>query len=301
MNPDEAEKRVLAGAAVSREDVARAKTWLLAGDGGRTHELVERWLSEHNLRSDPRHVIDLSSPGVGDAVDSYARATSLERALYQAQWELIGCAELLPTGNTIAAGFTLSYRYPGGGAGLKFLTLGCPCPDGVHRPPLAPTPTADPDVFLKGVDCASLHDGIREAVAQALVCHRRGLYMPATVMLAAAAEATWTECGIAVAAMLKSKALDGVVSDPFASISKKVLETQRALLSGDGKALLKAAGRSTADVDYAVVWTTNLRERRNALHWGKAKSFIADHSETASLLMGAPLYIGTLESIRRAC
>src|SRR5262249_19740495 len=46
---------------------------------------------------------------------------------------------------------------------------------------------------------------------------------------------------------------------------------------------------------------TTLRDRRNALHWGKAKSFIADHSETATLLMAAPLHLGTLETIRAAC
>ena len=29
----------------------------------------------------------------------------------------------------------------------------------------------------------------------------------------------------------------------------------------------------------------------------EAKSFVADHSETASLLMGAPMHIGTLEAV----
>ncbi len=117
-------------------------------------------------------------------------------------------------------------------------------------------------------------------------------------LMAAAAEATWTECGIAVAKQLSSTKLAATVSDPYASISKKVAEIQKTLQTPDGKVLLKKAGRSSVDVDNAQIWTTNLRERRNALHWGKAKSFVADHSETASLIMGAPLHIGTLEAIR---
>jgi hypothetical protein len=65
--------------------------------------------------------------------------------------------------------------------------------------------------------------------------------------------------------------------------------------------LLKSADQTFARVADAEVWTTVLRDRRNALHWGKAKSFVADHSETATLLMAAPIHIGTLEAIRARC
>ena len=125
--------------------------------------------------------------------------------------------------------------------------------------------------------------------------------MPATAMLAAGAEATWTECGIAVAKNLGNSKLDAVVSDPYASISRKVLETRKAVEDPAAKPLLKSADQTFVKVRDAEVWTTVLRDRRNALHWGKAKSFVADHSETAALLMAAPLHIGTLEAIRVKC
>ena len=120
--------------------------------------------------------------------------------------------------------------------------------------------------------------------------------MPATAMLAVAAEATWTECGIKVAKRLSNTKLDAVVSDPYASISKKVSETR-----AEGKELLKAAHRTTADVISAELWTSTLRERRNALHWDKAKSFVVDHSETGTLIMASPQHLGMLEAIRAAC
>jgi hypothetical protein len=159
---------------------------------------------------------------------------------------------------------------------------------------------ADTDIFLRGVNCGTLHLGIRDAVEQALVCFRRGLYMPATAMLAAAAEATWMECGVKVAAKLLNSKLDAAVNNPYASIGKKVTEIRKALEAGDGKPLLKSADKSIADVINAEVWTTALRERRNALHWDKAKSFVVGHSEAADLLISAPQHLATLEAIRGA-
>jgi hypothetical protein len=300
MSTDEAEKLLLAAVAVTREDIARAKAWLLNSGGGRTDHLVEDWLAEQKATLPRNATIDLMAPDPSDQIAGYARAFSVRLAFYQAQWELISAGEMFPAEGAGSWTASLGFRSGGHSGGLRLNNLGCSFPGGVERPPLAPEASADPDVFLRGVDCKTLHGGIREAIEQALLCFRRGLYMPATAMLAAAAEATWTECGASVAKKLANAKLDATVSDPYASISKKVTEIRKALEGADGKALLKTAGRSVADVVNAEVWTTALRERRNALHWGKAKSFVADHSETASLLMGAPLHVGTLEAIRAA-
>ena len=112
---------------------------------------------------------------------------------------------------------------------------------------------------------------------------------------------TWTECGVAVAKKLGDANLDAVVSDSFSSISKIVTETRKALEQPAGKILVKDAGQHISKVTEAEVWTNALRDRRNALHWGKAKSFVADHSETGTLLMAAPLHLGTLKAIGAAC
>lgn len=301
MSPDEASKRVCESIAVTREDIARAKAWVLRSECGRIDHLVDQWLAEQKAEVPLNAKVDLMAADPGDEIANYARAFSIRLAFYQAVWELVSAAELFPAESYNAWSASLGFKSGGHSGGLQLKNLGCPFPLSVHRPLLASQPPTDPDVFLRGVNSKTLHSGIQEAIEQALLCFRRGLYMPATVMLAAAAEATWTECGIAVAKKLANVRLDATVNDPYASISKKVAETQKALQAADGRALLKTASRSPADVDNVEIWTTNLRERRNALHWGKAKSFIADHTETASLLMGAPLHLGTLEAIRQAC
>ena len=298
MNTDEAIRLLAETVKVTREDVARAKTWLVQTKGGATQQLIDGWLTPQQAVVPGNTKVDLYADDSAQQITKYARAFSLRLAFHQAQWELIAAGELFPCDTFDYWQASLGYRHQGYSGGLDIKDIGCPFPKAVMFPPLASKPSTDPDIFLKGLDCMSLHDGILEAIEQALLCFQRGLYMPATVMMAAAAEATWTECGIAVAKQLSDTKLDATVNDSYASISKKIAQIQKTLQTLNGKTLLKKAGRSPADVDNAEIWTTNLRERRNALHWGKAKSFIADHSETASLMMGAPLHIGTLEAIR---
>ena len=159
----------------------------------------------------------------------------------------------------------------------------------------------DMDIFLKGLDCTDLHDGILEAVEQSLRCFRRGLYLPAIAMLTAGAEATWHECGIAVATKLANQKLQTIMNDQYASLSKKVAELSKILRGSAGKPLLKAASLNVHQITDAELWTITLRDKRNALHWTKAKSFMAQHSDTAALLLGAPIHLGTLEALRKIC
>jgi hypothetical protein len=298
MNINDATRLLEESVKVTREDIARAKAWLVQGKGGTTRQLVEKWLTLQQEMVPSNASVDLNADDSAEQIAKFARAFSLRLAFHQAQWELIAAGDLFPCDSFDNWQASLGYRDQRHSAGLDIKGIGCPFPKAVVHPPLATKFPTDPDIFLNGLESADLHDGILEAIEQALLCFRRGLYMPATVMMAAAAEAIWTECGITVAKKLSSVKLDATVMDPFASISRKIAEIQKTLRAPDGKVLLKKAGRSPADLDSAEIWTTNLRERRNALHPGKAKSFVADHSETASLMMGAPLHIGTLEAIR---
>jgi hypothetical protein len=299
MGPEKASEFVCLNVAVTREDIARAKDWILKTDGHSPREMADHWVREH--KCEVPKTIDLALAGCEDLLKEAARSFSLRLALFYAVWELVSVAELIPVGGSSGWEGNLEFLDRGHNGGLDLKSIKCVHPENIFRPLTASGVPSDPDVFLTGIDCKNLHDGIREAIEQSLNCFRRGLYMPATAMLAAAAEATWIECGVPVAKKLTLPKLEGVINDPMVSISKKVSELRKTLEHGNAKALLKAAGQSTAKVVDAELWTTVLRERRNALHWGKKKSFVADHAETAALLMGAPLHIGTLEAIRVFC
>jgi hypothetical protein len=298
MHEQEAAKKLAELVSVTREDIARGKRYVLSSGGGKTDELADSWLQGQRLTI-PRK-IDGDAPNLQDVMANVARAISLRLALYQGVWELIGAGELFPGESFSRWQPVMDYSFQRNHGGLR-PNMSCFFPARVELPPLRDEAATDVDVLLQGINCTTLHGGIREAIEQALICFRRGLYMPATAMLAAAAEATWTECGGAVAAKLADASLDAVVNDPYASIGKKVTEVRKTLEQGAGKALVKCAGQTVPKVNDAELWTTALRERRNALHWTKAKSFVVDHSETGTLLMAAPMHIGTLEAIRAAC
>jgi hypothetical protein len=260
MSPHEASKQILSALAVTREDIARAKAWLLKSQAGRTHELVESWLSEQQLVVSRE--VDTDLPNCGELLGPIARAYSVRLAFYQAVAELVSEGELIPAGPPTSWEASLTARTSRYGGGIPLNAVRCSFPQSIERPPFPSVASTDPDVFLQGINCKQLHPGILEAVDQALGCFRRGLYMPATAMLAAAAEATWTECAIAVAKKLANTKLDAVVNDQLVSISKKVTETRKALEHADGKALLKTAGQHIAKVSDAELWTTTLRDRR---------------------------------------
>jgi hypothetical protein len=298
MSPDQAGAFVRSTLSVTREDVARAKSWIVQATLCDTGEMAARWLQQQSL-STPEYV-QADAPNCHETLTTAAHVYGVRLAFYQAMWELIAAGELFPAGDTGDWKPSLELRTSGHRGGIPF-QISCLYPMRVQRPPCVSDVTNDADVFLKGIDCKTINRGIGEAIQQSLDCFRRGLYMPAIAMLAAGAEATWIECGLRIATTKANAKLDRVLKDPYSSISKKVTEIHKSLDRPDGRQLLKTANRSIADVAHAEVWTSTLRERRNALHWSKAASFIAHHGEAGTFLMAAPQHIATLEAIRVAC
>jgi hypothetical protein len=183
MSPDEASKQILSALAVTREDIARAKNWLMKSRTGRIQELVEEWLNEQKLIVPKEVNTDL--PNCGELLVPIARAYSVRLAFYQAVWELVSMAELIPAEGFTSWEASLAYRTSNYAGGIALRAVRCSFPQAIERIPFASAPSTDPDIFLEGVNCKQLHSGILEAIEQALACFRRGLYMPATAMLAA--------------------------------------------------------------------------------------------------------------------
>lgn len=303
MSPEEAPKHIRSNLTVLRKDIARAKSYLIKHATGRAENLAGSWLKDQGIEQPGQLNTDNEAQ-----IQNIIRAYSLRKAFYQAVFELVASGDIILTDAITKFEPSLGFTRGGGSSfGMQSFTqavkydMGFVEPHSFQKISLPDDMPSDPDIFLDGINCTLLHAGIREAVEQALACFRRGLYMPATAMLAAATEATWSECGVAVATNLGDTKLTNLFSDPYSSISKKVTDLSNALEQPNGKALLKSAGSSIAKVREVEVWTGVLRDRRNALHWTKAKSFVADHSETATLLIAAPLHIGTLEAIRLQC
>jgi len=297
---DAATQLILASIAVKREDITRAKEAINESSGVNTVGMAQAWLEKQGFRE--IREVDLQSENCEEILLRLARDYSLRMAFFQAAWELVAAGIRVPEGSA-AWPPSLTYRnsgFRGGSETVRKPPLTLPVPEKIWRLPLTSEVPGDSDLFLSGVDRTTLHSGIVEAIEQSLLCFRRGLFMPATAMLGAAIEAAWTECGTAAAKAIPDALLEQTLARQV-SFGGLVTQVHKSLIHANAKPLLRAAGREAYQVRDAEVWTTVLRERRNALHWGKAKSFIADHSETATLLLATPQHLSTLEAIRLAC
>ena len=136
MSPDDAGKLITAGVTVTREDIARAKTWLAKSAGGRTHELAEEWLTEQKLVV-PREV-DTDLPDCEELLAPIARAYSVRLAFYQAVWELVSAGELIPSGAPGDWEASLASRTARGGSGIPLKKVRCSFPRAIERMPLCP-------------------------------------------------------------------------------------------------------------------------------------------------------------------
>ena len=299
MNNKEATEKILAAVKISREDIARSKAFILQSTESDVPALAEKWLKAQNYTA-PKEIY-LESGEVTETINLIARSYSLRMAFYQAVWELSNSGDVLVMDSPSNWRGSVTWRTSRGAGGLELDHINCSFPAKIQKPPLRNEFSLDLDIFLDGLDYINLHDGIRMAVDQSLRCFQRGLYLPAIAMLTAAAEATWHECGSSVAKKLANQKLQTVMNDQYASLSKKVSELMKILQGQVGKSLLKSAGLSLPRITDAELWTITLRDKRNALHWTKAKSFVVQHSDTAAMLLGAPIHLGALDALWKSC
>lgn len=299
-------ERIKAATVVRREDIARAKDYVLKSPATVVLQIVNQWARENV--AEPPDEINRHAANLEEELSTVGQTIGHQLSMIRAVCELVVSGDLVHAGSSVEWKPRLPSMRDGGYVGKidspaadSFLEqCAAAHPNVISRPRSIEGFSTDPDIFLAGVSVATLHPGVAEAVEQSLMCFRRGLYLPSIAMLAAAVEANWHECGGTVHRETGDAALVKAMSDPLVGFGKLVSVIRGAIATAKGKALLEKARVSAIDVAGAEVWTTVLREKRNALHWKKGRGFVAEHAEAATLLMAAPLHFATLEAIRHA-
>src|SRR4051794_35917592 len=154
---------VLAAVTVNREDVARAKQWVLARDDSIVRDMADAWLDELQM-STPKS-LNAESDTYEESLKRAGESFGLRLALYQALWELISSGDLFMAGSPMAWEATaIEYKTGRGAEGMPLKTLTSSYPDKIQRSKLTPIVSADVDIFLKGIDMKTLNSGIHEAI-----------------------------------------------------------------------------------------------------------------------------------------
>ena len=139
------------------------------------------------------------------------------------------------------------------------------------------------------------------------MCLAYDLYRPAAAMLGSAAEGAWIELGLALADGLEGPRFD---SDSFREemkadqpgIAKKMADIVDVYNKTElVKEIRSRAGVSAAQLRTAYVWSDEVREARNAIHFNNPGTLTNSYDKVAVLMLGAQKNLPMIYAIVQAC
>jgi hypothetical protein len=237
---------------------------------------------------------------------------SCELALSQALWELVHLGYFMyqgsPRTQQVSQPWTSIFEQSGGTrASWHFEDLGYAVPGRVFVTPFWRYNTADaitdPDLFILESGMQGADPEIVEALRDAVLCLRHGLYRPAVTMLGKAMEGAWIEFGVALLAAVRDDT--GFDHDDFSemiegdsSIAKKITEVFD--LYGSKNALnhvVKASKIRPVELKSAVIWSDVVREARNSIHFGVKPTMANSYEKVVALFLEGSRSLGLLYKI----
>jgi hypothetical protein len=195
----------------------------------------------------------------------------------------------------------------GNSGGWDFQEFEVTFPDRVWRSPFSSAldPHGHPHLAFYAIrnSVQGADSEVQEAIEDALACFRKGLYLPAVVMLGKAAEGAWKEA-LAIAAVRlepsRRKQLQRTIEDPrsgFADIIKRGRDT---LTNVDLRPFLATAAVRHDALDSVVIWSEELRKARNTVHFGVKPLVPNDFAKAAVLFVAGADHLGLLYRLRDA-
>ena len=148
----------------------------------------------------------------------------------------------------------------------------------------------DPDMFLNKANIENADEEVIEAIGDAVLCFKHGLYRAAVTVLGKAMEGAWIEvgCSIAKASLLDDEKKDRIIQklqDDSESVPAKIRQVLDLYKNKDlSRNIIKAAEILPNSVESIVVWSNVRREARNAIHFG-VKPTIPNSYEKVSVLL----------------
>lgn len=315
MREDDAKKQLLDQISLDRNLVALAKQMILGRPGGSKVQfqgLLVAFNQQQAVVKQERVNLNDRADTEGDLRNA-AKAVNCELAMAQAISELIGqgrvmfydrMADHYPyIGHTTRLGDSGGHS---GGWDLEELAYAVPdhlivCVTSGDQD------SFDPDIFVLETGIENAYPGVRDALSDAVACLARDLYRPAAAMLGSAVEGAWIELGLALADTVKGQGFDsaafgGEMKADQPGIAKKMADI---LAVYDNAELVREirtrSGVSAAQLRTAYVWSDEVREARNAIHFNNPGTLANSYSKVAVLILGAQKNLAAMYAVVRAC
>ncbi len=193
--------------------------------------------------------------------------------------------------------------YPGSGgnrSGMSFPDLQIPVPARVRRAPsvenLGNLFLSEPDLYLGSLGIQNIDAEVAAALKEAVTCFRHELFTAAVAMLGKASEGAWIGLGASLLASVPPPQSTSVkkqrdaLEDPMMGTMKKI----QAVIQLYERHDLFSVVYSVSDIKPpelrgVQVWSDQVRDSRNTIHFGVAPATPNTYEKVAALLLGVAL------------
>ena len=302
MNAGEAEAEIRSKTSVTKQKVTFAKAFLYNLDGIGPYNpgnLIPVFAANQGYRL-PEKIVLHPSVDPDPLIEQTVGYFTCAMAIAEATWSLIHSGFFWHFGPIEQ--YRLDQQWttvvPGGGgttAGWRFDDFSYTLPRELWKTPSFRDEhleiLTDPDIFLNKANIENADEEVIEAIGDAILCFKYGLYRPTVTMLGKAMEGAWIEFGCSIV----NAALEGddkekeriiqKLQDDFVSIPAKIRQVSDLYKNKDlCNHIIKEAEILPSAIDSIIVWSDVLREARNAIHFG-AKPTIPNSYEKVSVLL----------------
>jgi len=304
---DEIKEYIGKNVCVRQSDVIVAKKYISKNLSEDTSVVIESFMKDNGIHIPKTIALD-DKTGRASTLDNLAKAISWKNAALEAIWSLIHNNIIYPKSDGLTeADFRLGYSTNGHSAGIQFKNLFIPVPRQIMRSYtslcIPKQPLTDSDLFLSEIEIPNLTDDIKESLKEAVRCFRYELFTAALAMLGRASEGAWIELGLALANALPPELADKAekirqdMDDPFTSVAKKIKIVRELYKKELFETLIKTSGVRPNNLDTTVIWSDNVRDSRNTIHYGATPAMENTYEKIAALLIASVPFIKTIYSI----
>jgi len=313
MHENEAKKSILEGIKTTRQLVTLAKAFLLHPSRRqefRPEDIAGEFAAGQGYP--PVKVVVLHpSVEVEGQLAQVAGRLSCVLAFGQALRELIGEGYYMFHGEWKHFATSQDWTTVGSGqsGGWSFDEIKHSLPYWASRSPffdlLVSEPFTDPDIFAINSGLEAAHPDVVEAIRDATLCLRHGLYRPAVTQLGKAMEGAWTELGLALARTLPSgnperdKAERNMASEDR-GLARKIADVRGLYAKRElVESVIRDSGIRPEELDSSVLWSDVLREARNAIHFGTRPAVANTYEKVVVLFLDGAKCLTMMYKIKK--
>jgi hypothetical protein len=313
MNKEYFENEIKKHVQIKRHDVIETKKFIVNHCKNRykTIELFKKYL-KHNEISFNMEYSHIDDENMKIKILEYSKYFSFSLAYCEAINQLINNNIFLSTNIYAVADFpiskTITTHFSGYSSGCRFNEYHIIIPGEIMKPFSKMKNDSilfDCDLYINNLKVSNLNNEIMESLEYSINCFKQELYHPTIVMLGKALEGVWTELAISLYEHIKTNDTGQNYQTKIDRIKdgkpdfSKVLNDVYNYLRSNLDSHLNGIKFNMLYLKEAFIWSTEIRNARNAIHINVSSPVKDTYVTTAIHLIIAQRYIKFLYKLKK--